>query len=220
VNPAPAAASKLDFEGGSDNVTTLRVALCAVLSLCTAHAALAADGPMGLLRKSQERMNDLLRHGYPEGSPDGKRVRAEIRDMVNAFLDYRELSKRSLGAHWDARTRREQDEFVAVLRDLIERNYVTQLRSNLDYDVRYQKEDVSGEQATVTTMLRVAKNNRTAETQIVYKMRRVEGVWLVFDIITDDVSLIQNYRTQFNRIITRESYPALLKKMRRKLGES
>jgi len=201
-------------------VTPLRALLSVLSGLCVAHAALAAEGPMALLRKSQLRMNDLLRHGHAENSPDGKRVRGEIRDMVNGFLDYRELSKRSLGAHWDARTKREQDEFVAVLRDLIERNYVTQLRSSLDYDVQYQKEDVNGEEATVTTLLRVAKNKRTAETQIVYKMRLVGGVWLVFDIVTEDVSLIQNYRTQFNRIITRESYPALLKKMRRKLGES
>ena len=201
-------------------MTPLRALLAVFAGVCVAQAALAADRPMTLLKKSQLRMNDLLRHGHAESSTDGKRVRGEIRDMVNGFLDYRELSKRSLGAHWDARTKREQDEFVAVLRDLIERNYVTQLRSSLDYDVQYQKEDVNGEEATVTTLLRVAKNKRTAETQIVYKMRLVGGVWLVFDIVTEDVSLIQNYRTQFNRIITRESYPALLKKMRRKLGES
>lgn len=201
-------------------MTPLRALLSLAVSLGVSNAALASERPMTLLKKSQERMNELLRHGYPENSPDGKRVRGAIRDMVNAFLDYRELSKRSLGAHWDARTRREQDEFVGTLRDLIERNYVTQLRSNLNYDVKYQNEEIHAEEATVTTLLRVARNKRTAETEIVYKMRLVDGAWLVFDIVTDDVSLIQNYRTQFNRIITRESYPALLKKMRRKLGES
>jgi phospholipid transport system substrate-binding protein len=200
-------------------VTTVRLlaTLCGSLLLC---GSARADSPMGLLKHSHARINELLRKGYVASSPDGKRVQAEVKQLVNGFLDYRELSRRSLGQHWDARTKREQDEFVAVLRDLIERNYVSQLRSNLDYQVSYKGETVKGDEATVRTVVRVEKDHRFAETEIVYKLRQVGGAWLVFDIVTDDVSLIENYRTQFNRIISRESYPALLKKMRRKLEES
>jgi len=186
----------------------------------TSAASEAADGPMTLLRRSQGRANELLRKEYEPTSVEGKRVQSEIKDLVNNFLDYRELSRRSLGQHWDSRTRREQEEFVSVLRDLIERNYVKQLRSNLDYEVDFQKEDVAGDEATVSTVVKVRRHKRVAETEIVYKFRKVGGTWLVFDIVTDEVSMIQNYRTQFNRIISKESYPALLKKMRRKLGEA
>jgi len=175
---------------------------------------------MKLLRRSHARINELLRNGYEASSPEGKKVQATIKEVVNGFLDYRELGKRSLGQHWEARTKKEQEEFVSVLRDLIERNYVRQLRSNLDYEVVYRRQEVSGAEATVLTAVRIEKNKRVAETEILYKLREVDGAWFVFDIVTDGVSLIRNYRTQFNRIINKESYPALLKKMRRKLEES
>ena len=191
-----------------------------LLVVALSAPAAAAEGPMMQIKRSQGRISDLLRKGYQASSPEGKRVQTEIKELVNGFLDYRELSRRSLGQHWDARTRREQEEFVSVLRELIERNYVKQLRSNLDYEVAYRKEEVTGDEATVSTVVKVERNHRAAETEIIYKLRQVGGAWLVFDIVTDEVSLIQNYRTQFNRIISKESYPALLKKMRRKLGEA
>lgn len=180
----------------------------------------AADGPMRLLRRSHARINQLLRSDYEPSSPKAKEVQAAVKEVVNGFLDYRELGRRSLGQHWEARTKKEQEEFVSVLRELIERNYVKQLRSNLDYEVDYRKQSVTGTEATVLTVVRVEKNKRVAETEILYKLREVGRGWFVFDIVTDGVSLIRNYRTQFNRIINKESYPALLKKMKRKLGES
>lgn len=190
-----------------------------VVALWTAPSH-AAEGPMRILKRSHTRINELLRNGYDSSTPKGKEVQATIKDLVNGFLDYRELGRRSLGKHWDARTKKEQEEFVSVLRELIERNYVKQLRSNIDYEVDYREETVTGEEATVLTVVRVEKNKRVAQTEILYKLRDVDGSWLVFDIVTDGVSLIRNYRTQFNRIINKESYPALLKKMQNKLEES
>ena len=108
---------------------------------------------------------------------------------------------------------------MSILRDLIERNYVKELRSNLAYDVLYGPERVDGTEATVHTVVRVQKQSRKVDTSIDYKLRRDSDRWLVFDVITDEMSLVRTYRSQFNRIIQRESYEALLKKMKRKLAE-
>ena len=68
-----------------------------------------------------------------------------------------------------------------------------------------------------TVLIKVKKDGRTSEIVIEYKMRRAKGRWVVYDVITDDVSIVRNYRSQFNRIIRRDSYEVLVKKMRRKL---
>lgn len=186
---------------------------------CTATAAAArAEGPMGLIRRSHDRINQMLAKERSNGGD--KSTREEIKKLVNSFLDYRELARRALDQHWDSRTRKEQEEFVAVLRELIERNYVKQLRDNLDYEVLYRDEKIAGAEASVHTVVRVMKRGRPVDTGIDYHLRRAGDGWQVFDVITDDMSLVRTYRSQFNRIIQRESYEALVKKMKRKLAES
>lgn len=194
------------------------VALFLVLSSIAGSAR--AQTPIAALRKSHERINELLAKERTATASDKAAVREEIKRVVNGFLDYRELSRRALDQHWAARSKKEQDEFVAVLRELIERNYVKQLRDNLDYEVIYKDQKIDGPEATVHTIVRVSKRGRAVDTAIDYQLRRGTDGWVVFDIITDDTSLVRTYRSQFNRIIQRESYDALIKKMRRKLGES
>lgn len=181
-----------------------------------------AEGPMASLRRSHERITQLLKKESKNGTPtqSGGDIREEIKKVVNSFLDYKELALRGLDQHWSARTKKEQEEFVTILRELIERNYVKQLRDNLDYEVLYKREHISGGEATVETVIRIMKRGRPVDTAISYQMKRSSSGWLVFDVITDDVSLIRTYRSQFNRIILRESYEALVKKMRRKLNET
>src|SRR5207249_1336631 len=112
-------------------------------------------------------------------------------------------------------------EFVTTLRELIERNYVKQLRTNLDYQVQYKGEQLDGDDATVTTVVKVRSQGKNTDAEILYKMRKAPpgGVWRVWDVVTDEVSLVRNYRTQFNKIITEQSYEALIKKMKSKLAE-
>ncbi|MEK6607914.1 MAG: ABC transporter substrate-binding protein [Myxococcota bacterium] len=194
-----------------------RYSMIALLSSFPALAS-ATESPMGLLRRSHARVNQLLLKERGAGAQDPT-TREEIKNVVNGFLDYRELAKRGLDQHWQARTRREQEEFVAVLRELIERNYVKQLRDNFDYEIIYRTEEIGGTEATVHTVVRVMKRGRPADTEIDYKFRREGDRWFVFDIITDGMSLVKTYKSQFNRIIQRESYEALVKKMKRKLEE-
>jgi phospholipid transport system substrate-binding protein len=197
------------------------VALLAALSSSAAVRAnpSASTGPMATLKQKNGEVDKLLRQRPEAGTPAEQKQKDEIRALASTLLDYAELARRSLSQHWEKLTERQRDEFVATLRQLIERNYVKQLRANLDYQVFYKTEQIEGEEATVSTVVKVKTQGKSTDAEIVYKLRHAAADWRVYDVITDEVSLVRNYRTQFNKIITEKSYDELIKKMKSKLAE-
>jgi phospholipid transport system substrate-binding protein len=192
---------------------------CALLWSWT---TLAAPGgtPLLTLKSKNGEVDKLLRQKVDKGTPAEQKQKDDIKQLAATLLDYDELAKRSMAQHWAKLSAVQQKEFVTTLRELIERNYVKQLRTNLDYQVQYKGEQVEGEDATVTTIVKVKSQGKNTDAEIVYKMRKLgDGAWRVWDVITDEVSLVRNYRTQFNKIITEQSYDALIKKMKSKLAE-
>lgn len=189
------------------------------------HAILAltllmAGGPMSMLRKSNEEVRSILKQqkGSSAATPEQKE---KIKKIVNGFLDYEELAKRSLADEWAKLSGAQKNEFVQVFRDLIERNYVKQLRSNVDYQIDYKDENVTGGEATVHSVVKAERKGRKAETTVDYRLSdKGGGKWAVYDVITDDVSLLRNYRSEFGRIIKKDGFPALLAKMKKKLAET
>lgn len=180
-------------------------------------SAYADRSPTKSIKNTNKTINALLRKRASEGSAAAKRIKDRLKKAVNNFLDFEELSRRALGKHWEKRTPEERAEFVQILSDLIHRNYLKQLRDNLDYKLEYGEESVNGTTARVVTTVKVTKDGRTEEVEIEYRMHKTKTGWRVIDVITDEVSIVRNYRSQFNRIIRRDSYEALVKKMRNKL---
>lgn len=194
-------------------------ALALALLPSLAYAAGAAGGPMATLKQKNSDVDKLLRQKVEKGSPAEQKQKDEIKKLAATLLDYDELAQKSLAAHWDKLTPAQRTEFVATLRELIERNYVRQLRTNLDYQVQYKGEEAEENQATVTTVVKVKSAGKSTDAEIIYKMKKDPDGWHVWDVITDEVSLVKNYRTQFNKIITEQSYDALIKKMKSKLKD-
>jgi phospholipid transport system substrate-binding protein len=182
--------------------------------------ALAGGGPSSTLKQINGELDRLLRQKTESGTPSEKKQRDELRTLADRLLDYAELSKRALATHWEKLSKPQRDEFVGTLRELIGGNYVKQLKSNLEYQVQYKDEKVDGDEATVATVVKVKTQGKTTDAEIVYKLRRAQDRWVVWDVITDEVSLLRNYRTQFNKIITEKSFDELLKKMKAKLAEN
>jgi phospholipid transport system substrate-binding protein len=183
-------------------------------------SARGAESPIQVLQHTNEKVVKLLEKKTKPGSAEEKRVKSEAKKLINTLLDYGELGKRALAKNWGKRTEKERIEFVGLLRDLIERNYVKQLKSNLGYKIEYKKETIEGDEAKVETVVKVEKKGKVSEIAIEYVMRKAPTGWMVYDVVTDEVSIVKNYRSQFNRIIKRESYEALVKKMRKKIDET
>jgi phospholipid transport system substrate-binding protein len=193
--------------------------LAVALLLPSLALAAPAAGPMATLKQKNGEVDKLLRQKVDKGSPAEKKQKEDIKQLAAGLLDYDELSQRALAAHWDKLTPAQRTDFVSTLRELIERNYVKQLRSNLDYQVQYKNEENGGAEATVTTIVKVKSPGKSTDAEIIYKMKKDPDGWRVWDVITDEVSLVRGYRTQFNKIITEQSYDALIKKMKSKLKD-
>ena len=195
------------------------LAILVALVLPSASFAAGTLGPMATLKQKNGDVDRLLRQKVEKGSSAEQKQKDEIKKLAATLLDYDELAQKSLAAHWDTLSAPQRTEFVSTLRELIERNYVKQLRTNLDYQVQYESEEADGDRATVSTVVKVKSAGKKTDAEIVYKMKKAADGWHVWDVITDEISLVKNYRSQFNKIITEQSYDALIKKMKSKLKD-
>jgi phospholipid transport system substrate-binding protein len=141
---------------------------------------------------------------------------AAVRKIAEDVFDYPDTAQRALGPHWNARTPQERQEFVQLFADLLDRAYVGKIDLYQGEKVRYAGETAEGDQATVKTRIVTKKGS---EVPVDYRMHLTNGRWLVYDVIIEGVSLISNYRTQFNKVVQTESYPALVQKLKAKETE-
>jgi phospholipid transport system substrate-binding protein len=178
----------------------------------------ANSSPMAELKKSNQQLDKLLQKNKPGWSPEAELERTEVKKLVGSFLDYGELAKRALGKHWDKITPKQREEFVETLRQLVERSYLRQIHGNANYTIKYDKEEKNGGEATVDATLNTVVRNKKTKVALQYKMLYKDH-WVVYDVITDEQSMLENYRAEFNKIINRDGFDALLKKMKKKLDE-
>ena len=178
-----------------------------------------SSGPMAELKKSDSALKKLFARQPPSWSPEADAKRSEMRKIVSGFLDFDELSRRSLARHWDGLSAKQRTEFVATLRDLIERSYIKQVHGAPNYDVAFENETIDGNEADVTATLHSVARGKKVNVALEYKLLAKDGRWLVYDVITDEQSMVENYRAEFNKIINKESFDALLRRMKKKLEE-
>ena len=195
------------------------------VSIAAAAEPSAASGPKATLQRLNGNVDKQLRQKVVAGSPEEAKVKAAVKQSAGELLDYGELCKRALGEHWDKMAVPVREDFVQTLRELIERNYIKQLRTNLDYEVTYGDETFEGEEARVSTTIKIATHGKSTSALIEYRLiKKVDAPgkpfrWMVYDVITDELSLVRNYRSQFTRIIGSSGYDGLLAKMKTKLAE-
>jgi phospholipid transport system substrate-binding protein len=186
-----------------------------VLTLAVAVATPARAGaPTEQLKTQVDRVLTLL--GDPALKDKPKDKRAAVRKVADDIFDFGETAKRSLGRHWAARTDAERDEFVKLFGDLLERSYISKIELYGGEKIQYMSDKIEGDQASVQSKLLTKTGT---EVPIEYRMLKKGERWLVYDVIIEGVSLVSNYRTQFNKIIQTSSYAELVKKMKSRQEE-
>lgn len=188
----------------------LRGTLVASFVLVTAAGVLAGP-PTDQLKPGIDRIVKILEDPALKGDAKTEERRAAIRALTNPIFDWTEMARRSLGRHWQKRTEQEREEFVVLFHDLLERSYISTIERYSGENVAYAGDSLDGEYATVRTRI-VTKQGR--EVAIDYRMIRQGDRWLIYDVLVEGVSLVNNYRTQFNQIIQTSSYQELVKKMK------
>ena len=149
-------------------------------------------------------------------SQNEKKRRKELKAAIGAIFDYGEMAQRSMGKHWKDRTGPEKKEFVQLFETLLENSYAGKIESYNQEKIVYLKESIDGEYAEVKSKVVTAKRD---EYTLDYRLMNKGGKWMVYDVVIEGVSMVSNYRTQFNKIIQNQGYGELLKKLRSKSEE-
>ena len=183
-----------------------------ILSLASLTSA-NAGAPLDLVRTTVDRAIQILKDPILS-SPDKKKERVDrLREALAPIFDYEEMAKRALGPHWRQRTPAEQEEFVNLFRDFLERVYSDKIGLYGGEKVRFGREVMDNEFAQVESTIIQPKGEEIA---VVYKLRQVNGQWKVYDAIVENISIVNNYRSQFDRVISSSSYERACKTVARK----
>jgi phospholipid transport system substrate-binding protein len=188
-----------------------------VLALCLLSVPVALAGPpTEQLRGAVDRVLKIL--GDPELKKEAKtRERREaIRAVAEDIFDFTEISRRSLGPHWQARTAEEREEFTRLFGDLLEHAYISKIDIYLTDKIEYVGETVDGDRGVIRTVI-MTKQGETVPVD--YHMLARGDRWRAYDVLLEGVSLVANYRSQFNTIIQRSGYADLVAKLRVKYAE-
>lgn len=188
-----------------------------IFTLCVGWARFAQAGePLDLVRAAVDKAIQTLKDPKLQ-SQDKKRERIDrLREALNPIFDYEEMAKRALGTHWRRRTPAEQEEFVKLFRDFLERIYSDKIDLYGGEKVRFGREVVDKDFAQVESTIVKPKGEEIAVT---YKLRQTNGQWKVYDAVVENISIVNNYRSQFDRIISSSSYEELVKRLLEKAGQ-
>jgi len=174
-----------------------------------------AGEPLDVVKGAADRAVQILKDPKLL-SKDKKKERVDrLREAVEPIFDFEEMAKRSLGPHWRRRTPAEQQEFVKLFQEFMEKVYSDKLDLYEGEKIVFGKETIDQDFAQVESSI---INNKGETISIIYKLRRADTKWKVYDAVVENISFINNYRSQFDRVIKSSSYEELVKRLREKSG--
>jgi phospholipid transport system substrate-binding protein len=189
------------------------LAVLGVLALLGATAPASAATPTEELQQKVDQIIKTLDDPAYRGEGKTRERMATVRKIAEEIFDVQETAQRALGQHWQARNPQEREEFVRLFADLLQHSYISKIDQYSGEKVRWAGEAVEGDLATVRSRI-VTKQG--SEIPVDYRMRQQDGRWRVYDVIIEGVSLVANYRTQFNKVIQTSSYQDLVQRLKAK----
>jgi len=173
-----------------------------------AFASVTAD-----VKKTVDQVVSIVSNPELKKPQNEAKRRAALKSAISVIFDYGEMAKRSLGVHWKGRSKAEQKEFVDLFATLLENSYASKIESYENEKIVYDKETIDGDYAEVKSRVVTAKRD---EFTLDYRLLKEGNRWMVYDVVIEGVSLVSNYRSQFNKIITSQRYGELVKKLKAK----
>ena len=190
--------------------------LISLFTLCAVHGA-GAGAPTDQLREGVDRVVKILRDPELKGDKHVDQRRAAIAVVAGELFDFGEMARRSLAQHWDKRTPAEQKEFVRLFTALMQRSYVSKVdQQEAAGRMTYRGETMDADHAVVQTTIPLSNGS---EMPLDYRMHKPRDHWQVYDLSLDGISLVANYRAQFNKIIRTSSYETLVARLKSNQAE-
>lgn len=173
-----------------------------------------AGGPTEDVRKTTDKLIAIVSDPAMKSADRAAERARRIRKAVDERFDWKEMSKRTLARHWKKRTEQEKEEFIDLFGKLLERTYLDKVEGYSGEKVLYVGERVDRNYGIVVVKIVTKKDT---EILVKYRLKKKGSEWLVYDISIEGVSLVNNYRKQFNSILTRSSYKDLIKRLKTKV---
>ena len=184
--------------------------VCLLVAFVWVFSAGAAASPMAQVKENADKVMKILNDKALKANKEKRRHM--VANIVEKMIDWPEVGRRALAQHWKNRTPQEKEEFIDLFRDLLKRTYSEKLDIYAGEEIDYVSEKIEGSRAVVQT--KVVNKIKEQEYTVDYRLLRRGEKWLGYDVVIEGISAVNNYRVQFNEIITGSSYEALLKKLK------
>ncbi len=170
-----------------------------------------AGEPTETIRTAIDQGVEILKNVKLDDPKQRKQVIDRLREIVYPLFDFNEMAMRSLGANWRRLNPEQRKEFVSVFTALLEKTYADQIDLYEGQKVVFSGESIDGNYSQVDSRI-IDKNGQNYS--VVYRLHSVNGRWRIYDVLAENISIVNNYRSQFNRVIARSSFEELLRIMK------
>src|ERR1051325_1065584 len=198
------------MKNGFVSLNVTGIVLAVVLS---AYSFAAAGEPTEGIRSAINQGVEVLNQAKLGSRREKTETVGKLKTIVYPLFDFNEMARRSLASYWKQLDAQQQNTFVAAFTELLEKTYADKIDLYEGQKVAYTGETSDSDYSVVNTKI-IGKNGQAFSAD--YKLHRVEGKWKIYDIVVEGISLVNNYRAQFNRVMTRSSFQELIKTMQEK----
>ena len=175
----------------------------------------AATDPVVFVKDAVDEIISILQDEKLAVSTRKAERKKRVVTIVEKKFDFRDMSMRALAKHWQERSPEEQDRFVFLFKTLLENTYIAKIETYSGEKVVFKKAALQGNKAIVYSDL----IRKSVETPVNYKLKSNEDRWLVYDVEVEGVSLVNNYRTQFASILSKENFAGLITRLEEKVSK-
>lgn len=187
-----------------------------ILVVLFSPVLLLAGEPTERIKATTDKLIEIVSNPQLDPPEMAEKRARMIRAAVDEVFDWAAFSQRAMGKHWRKLTPVQKKEFIESFGQLLERTYMDKTRQYSGEKMEFLTEDIEGAYGSVEAEV-ILKNG--AKVAVEYRVMKRNGTWFVYDVYVEGVSLVNNYRVQFNNIITRSSYEELLRRLKSKLDE-
>ncbi len=192
----------------------LSVAILALGVLVSANAS--TPDAMAEVKATVDQVLRILKN--PEYKSAPARLRQKLRSVIGGHFDFTDMSRSALGIHWKSLSERQRNEFVPIFTRLLESAYMSRIEHYSGQQVQYVREisDSPGYAEVYTNIVQ----NGAQPIGVNYRLEQSDGGWKVYDVLVDGISLVQNYRAQFDRVINSSGYDSLVELIKTKVNQT
>ena len=195
------------------NLKTRGLSIAAFLMVVCSWQWANAGEPTEAIRSAVNQGIEILKNAKLDSQSQRAQVIDRLRQIVYPLFDFKEMAMRSLGANWRSLNAQQQRDFVSTFTALLEKTYADQIDVYNGQKLVFTGESIDGGYAQVDSRI-IDKDNKTYS--VAYRLHKLDGRWKIYDVVAENISVVNNYRSQFSRVISKSSFEELLKTMKEK----